>query len=100
MPTLYWCPHQVLKATEAPLPKYASSTQNIKKDAHLAWADFKIKFKQIMHSRVHFDQWNLLVSKMLSLKIFAGFFLYSDQHARNFIKNKNDEKSIIKSLKN
>ena len=81
MPTLYWCPHQVLKATEAPLPKYASSTQNIKKDGHLAWADFKIKFKQIMHSRVHFDQWNLLVSKMLSLKIFAGLFLYSDQHA-------------------
>ena len=31
---------------------------------HLAWADFKIKVKQIAHSTVHFDQWNLLISKM------------------------------------
>jgi hypothetical protein len=30
--------------------------------AHLA--DFKIKVKQIAHSRVHFDQWNPLISKM------------------------------------
>ena len=32
--------------------------------SHLAWADFKIKVKQIAHSTVHFDQWNPLISKM------------------------------------
>ena len=32
--------------------------------SHLAWADFKIKVKQIAHSIVHFDQWNKLISKM------------------------------------
>ena len=37
---------------------------------HLAWADFRIKVKRIAHSIVHFDQWNKLISKMLSLKIF------------------------------
>ena len=31
---------------------------------HLAWADFKIKVKQITHSTVHFDWWNPLISKM------------------------------------
>ena len=31
---------------------------------HLAWADFKIKVKQIAYSTMHFDQWNPLISKM------------------------------------
>ena len=31
---------------------------------HLAWVDFEIKVKQIVHSIVHFDQWNKLISKM------------------------------------
>ena len=65
---------------------------------HLAWADFKIKVKQIAHSTLRFDQWNPLISKM---KIFTGLFFYSDQHAFwNFIENKNDKKSIIENHKN
>ena len=32
--------------------------------SHLAWADFEIKVKQIAHSTLRFDQWNLLISKM------------------------------------
>ena len=32
--------------------------------AHLAWADFEIKVKQIAHSILRFDQWNSLISKM------------------------------------
>ena len=68
---------------------------------HLAWADFKIKVKQIAHSTLRFDQWNPLISKMQSLKIFTGLFLYSDQHAFwNFIQNRSDENSIVKSHKN
>ena len=67
---------------------------------HLAWADFKIKVKQIVHYTVHFDQWNPLISKMWLLKIFPQLFLYSDQHAFwNFIENKNDENYIMKSDK-
>ena len=56
---------------------------------YLAWADFKIKVKQIVHSTLCFDQWNPLISKMWSLKIFPQLFLYSDQHAFwNSIENK------------
>ena len=68
---------------------------------HLAWADFEIKVKRIAHSTVRFDQWKPLISKTESLKIFLQLFLYSDQHVFwNFIENKNDENSIMKSDKN
>ena len=64
--------------------------------SHLAWADFKIKVKQIAHSTLRFDQWIPQISK-----IFPQLFFYSDQHAFwNFIENKNDENSIMKSYKN
>ena len=32
--------------------------------SHLAWADFKIKVKQIAQSTVNFDQWNPLILNM------------------------------------
>ena len=32
--------------------------------SHLAWADFKIKVKQKVHSKLQFDQWKPLISKM------------------------------------
>ena len=32
--------------------------------SHLAWADFKIKVKQIEESTLRFDQWNPLISEM------------------------------------
>ena len=38
--------------------------EEYKTSSHLAWADFRIKVKQIAHSIVQFDQWNKLISKM------------------------------------
>ena len=68
---------------------------------HLAWADFKIKAKQIAHSTVHFNQWNPLISKMLSLKIFTGLFVRTPRSPRsNDLETQNNENSIMKSDKN
>ena len=69
--------------------------------AHLAWAEFRIKVKRIAHSIVHFDQWNKLISKMESLKIFTGLFSRTPRLPRsNDLGIQNDENSIMKSYKN
>ena len=69
--------------------------------SHLAWAGFEIKVKQIAHSTLHFDQWNTLISKMWSLKIFTRLFLYSDQHVFwNFIETKMTKILLWRVIKN
>ena len=45
--------------------------------SHLAWADFKIKVKQITQTTVHFDQWNsLLLATLRYLHVQCTVYIY------------------------
>ena len=54
-------------------------SRNAESPPRLAWADFKIKVKQIAHSTVYFDQWNPPKPKFQNCQVFMTF------HDRIFI---------------